>query len=74
MKLKAKLPAWSTIAPVVTWGVLATPYAGLSTATWPYQLLVLFGLVIGILAAVFHAEVVAHRVGKPYSTWFWHWL
>jgi Ca2+:H+ antiporter len=68
MKLKAQLPAWSTISPLVTWGILATPHTGLSAASWTYQLLVVFGLVIGILAAVFHAEVVAHRVGEPYGT------
>ncbi len=68
MKLRAHLPAWSTIAPLVTWGILAMPHAGLSTASLLYELLVIFGLVIGILAAVFHAEVVAHRVGEPYGT------
>ena len=68
MKLSARLPAWSTIAPFVTWGILATPNAFFSTASWIYQLLVVLGLVIGILAAVFHAEVVAHRVGEPYGT------
>ena len=68
MKLSARLPVWSTIAPLVTWGILATPNAFFSTASWIYQLLVVLGLVIGILAAVFHAEVVAHRVGEPYGT------
>jgi len=68
MRLSAQLPAWSTVAPLVTWGILATPFTGLSTTSWAYQLLVLVGLVIGILAAVFHAEVVAHRVGEPYGT------
>ena len=32
------------------------------------QLTVIAGLIAGILTAVFHAEVVAHRVGEPYGT------
>lgn len=33
-----------------------------------YTLLLVAGLFAGVLAAVFHAEVVAHRVGEPYGT------
>jgi Ca2+:H+ antiporter len=33
-----------------------------------FDMLLAVGLIAGILAAVFHAEVVAHRVGEPYGT------
>lgn len=69
MKLASRLPAWSIASPLFSWALLA--YALL----WPgdahgglFDVLLAAGLVAGILAAVFHAEVVAHRVGEPFGT------
>jgi len=63
------LPLWSVAAPVVGWLLLAGSYfgngLGLGSA---YALLLVPGLLVGVLAAVHHAEVVAHRVGEPYGT------
>lgn len=69
MNLATRLPAWSLLAPVASWVVLILVLAaGGTTLGWLAQGLVVAGLVAGILAAVFHAEVVAHRVGEPYGT------
>src|SRR5688500_12575018 len=60
-------PPWTAVTPVL--GVLAL------AATWtlkdpPVILLVLVGLLLAgsVLAAVHHAEVVAHRVGEPFGS------
>jgi Ca2+:H+ antiporter len=59
-------PPWTTIAPLLAAAVLA--------ATWsthppgPVLALVAGVLVAAVLAAVHHAEVVAHRVGEPFGS------
>ena len=59
------LPFWSIAAPVAGWLLLAGTWADWGGA---YLLLVVLGLVTCVMAAVHHAEVVAHRVGEPYGT------
>jgi Ca2+:H+ antiporter len=59
------LPAWTIIAPVSAWLIFGGSLFGLGGM---YQLLLAAGLLGGVLAAVHHAEVVAHRVGEPYGT------
>ena len=54
MKTAPSLPYWSIAAPVAGWG------------GW-FLLLVAATLMGGVLAAVHHAEVIAHRVGEPYG-------
>lgn len=69
MKLASRLPAWSIVAPVAAWIVLTLALTGHGPSPgWLFNGLVVASLVAGILAAVFHAEVVAHRVGEPYGT------
>lgn len=62
----AKLPLWSIALPLVTLGLLAI--AG--SAGWSGSGLVAvgLGLIAAVIVAVFHAEVVAHRVGEPFGT------
>ncbi len=61
-----RVPTWTTWAPVLATLVLA--------ATWgrdlPVPLVVVVGgvLAAAVLAAVHHAEVVAHRVGEPFGS------
>ncbi|HEV7977416.1 ionic transporter y4hA [Amycolatopsis sp.] len=62
----AVLPRWSLIAPpaaivvlVISWG------RDLGPVLLP---LVCLALAAGVIAAVHHAEVVAHRVGEPFGT------
>lgn len=59
------LPLWSIAAPIVGWLLLAGTGLGFGGA---YMFLLALGLLAGVLAAVHHAEVVAHRVGEPYGT------
>lgn len=69
MNLATRLPTWSILAPIASWAVLALTFAlDRANASGWTELLVVMGLVAGILCAVFHAEVVAHRVGEPYGT------
>jgi Ca2+:H+ antiporter len=56
-------PFWTWVAPVVAWAALSV--AGLGG---PFNLIVAAALVGAVLAAVHHAEVVAHKVGEPYGT------
>ena len=65
MKLSLPLPAWTILIPVIAWILYfldASPTATLQTV------LLAIALIGSVLAAVHHAEVVAHRVGEPYGT------
>lgn len=63
---RMRLPSWTTIVPVLAVAALAL--------TWGRDLgvvavVVIAGLLAGVvLAAVYHAEVVAHRVGEPFGS------
>lgn len=60
------LPAWSWAAPLAGWAALGlTMVAG---GGWVVGAAAAAGLVGSVLAAVHHAEVVAHRVGEPYGS------
>lgn len=65
MKILKSLPVWPLAAPVAGWLFLFGSTLGFGGA---YQLLLVAGLVGSVLAAVYHAEVVAHRIGEPYGT------
>jgi len=65
MKNAPTLPLWTLAAPAVAWLVFAGTQLGWGGAFLP---LVAAGLIGGVLAAVHHAEVVAHRVGEPFGT------
>ncbi len=62
---KISLPIWTIVAPVLAW----LAYISISTdkSIW-LTLLLAFVLIASVLAAVHHAEVVAHRVGEPFGT------
>src|SRR5258706_1018371 len=64
MSSTPSLPLWSIVAPVIGWLLLAGTGLGLGNA---YLFLLVPGLLAGVLAAVHHAEVVAHCVGEPYG-------
>ena len=62
---RINIPFWTWLAPVVGWAVLA------AALTVKHPLLAVaegVGLIACVLAAVHHAEVVAHRVGEPFGT------
>ena len=62
----ARPPWWAWTWPVLAWGVLLLAFwfagSGLLAAV---AAVVLFGTVF---AAVYHAEVIAHRIGEPFGT------
>ena len=67
MKAKPRLalPFWTLASPILAWLLLGGAFLGLGGS---FRLLMAAGLVGGVLAAVHHAEVVAHRVGEPFGT------
>ena len=65
MKSASLIPLWTIVAPVVAWLLFGGALLGFGGA---YLVLVAVGLIGGVLSAVHHAEVVAHRVGEPFGT------
>jgi Ca2+:H+ antiporter len=59
-------PRWSVAIPVVAIATLAIAWY-LTPATW-LVLSVAVALIATVIAAVHHAEVVAHRVGEPFGS------
>jgi Ca2+:H+ antiporter len=65
MMQKLPLPLWTIASPVVAW----LAYFGLSLNLGAmYMLFLAVMLIAAVLAAVHHAEVVAHKVGEPFGT------
>ena len=56
---------WTLIVPIFAWMLFIGTKMGWGGA---YLVLVTAGLIGSVLAAVHHAEVVAHRVGEPFGT------
>jgi len=63
--LRDHLPFWTWLSPLAGWLLLA---ASLVADGALLDLALGAGLVASVLAAVHHAEVVAHRVGEPFGT------
>ena len=59
-------PPWTLLAPV--FGVLSLSLAMLAPGLPGGVLLLVVGLLGSVVAAVHHAEVIAHRVGEPFGT------
>ncbi len=67
MRLPAFLPLWTILAPCVGWLLLAL--GGWDAVKGVvYTALLVPALLACVLAAVHHAEVVAHQVGEPFGT------
>jgi Ca2+:H+ antiporter len=64
IRMKLQQPVWTLAAPLLAWALFAGK--GLTSATF-YLFLLAAGLIVSVLAAVHHAEVVAHRVGEPFG-------
>jgi Ca2+:H+ antiporter len=65
MKFKLPLPIWTVLAPVAAW--LLYFLAGAASGG-VIVVLLSFALIGAVMAAVHHAEVIAHRIGEPYGT------
>lgn len=63
--LRDHIPPTTWVAPLIGWLLLAASF--LFTHSF-FLVLLSIGLVACVLAAVHHAEVVAHRVGEPFGT------
>jgi Ca2+:H+ antiporter len=68
MNIQRALPVWSIAAPVLAWLLLAGASLGAGQLGGFYMVLLAIGLFAAVLAAVFHAEVIAHKIGEPYGT------
>jgi Ca2+:H+ antiporter len=66
IRTKSALPVWTLAAPVVAWVLFAGTGLGLGLGGF-YTLLLVAGLVFSVIAAVHHAEMMAHRVGEPFG-------
>jgi Ca2+:H+ antiporter len=64
--MRSLLLSWTTVVPVVAMVVLALAWGRELPALVVGAVMVLLGG--SVLAAVHHAEVVAHRVGEPYGS------
>lgn len=60
-----KIFQWSYVAPLIAWAFYLLAPIG---DGFLYNMLAIAVLMVGVLAAVHHAEVVAHKVGEPYGT------
>lgn len=60
------MPLWSWVMPLLAWAALV--YAGMTTAGGILHLLMGIALLGTVVAAVHHAEVIAHRVGEPFGS------
>jgi Ca2+:H+ antiporter len=65
-RLLAGLPAWSFAVPLAACIMLGVIWG--RPAGWPLLCLAGAALVAAVLVAVYHAEVIAHRVGEPFGT------
>lgn len=66
MRLTPTIPSWTIAAPLAAGLLLAVHNTGIQGALW--TMLLTFTLMSTVMAAVHHAEVVAHRVGEPFGT------
>ena len=60
------LPLWSWLVPLAGWALMGGMWFG--GAGTLFTLLLTVGMLACVLAAVHHAEVIAHRLGEPYGT------
>src|SRR3954471_2598565 len=64
--MQTRIPWWAWFWPSVAWCVLALSFTVGLISVLPAVAAVV--LVATVFSAVYHAEVVAHRVGEPFGT------
>ncbi len=68
-QLSKKIFTWSIIAPLLAGLLLYATKLGIKPVLGVFYLPIMFASLVGaVLAAVHHAEVVAHRLGEPFGT------
>jgi Ca2+/H+ antiporter len=63
----ARAPWWTWAAPLLAAAATVGTLSGIPVVGWTAALVGAI-LIAAVFAAVFHAEVVAHRVGEPFGT------
>jgi Ca2+:H+ antiporter len=58
---------WTTIIPVLAWLFFFLFASGIDDSSL-YQIIGSVLLILSVMSAVHHSEVIAHRVGEPYGT------
>ncbi len=56
---------WTTIIPALAWILF---FSGLIHNSSIFQILASVLLILSVMSAVHHSEIIAHRVGEPYGT------
>jgi Ca2+:H+ antiporter len=56
---------WTTIIPLLAWTLLFT---GLIADNSFFQIIASILLILSVMSAVHHSEIIAERVGEPYGT------
>lgn len=56
---------WTTIIPALAWVLL---FSGLIQDSGIFQIIASALLILSVMSAVHHSEIIAHRVGEPYGT------
>jgi Ca2+:H+ antiporter len=59
------LQQWTSIIPVLAWILF---FSGLIPDSNIFQVIASVLLILSVMSAVHHSEVIAHRVGEPYGT------
>src|SRR4051794_7713483 len=62
----ARLPWWTWVCPGLAWAILLS--AAVFGGAGPIVAMSVVALFGAVFAAVYHAEVIAHRVGEPFGT------
>jgi len=56
---------WTTIIPLLAWGLFFSGFVNDATI---FQIIACAVLILSVMSAVHHSEIIAHRVGEPYGT------
>lgn len=65
MKKKIYLLGWTIVFPILAWIAYLLHYLLMGHL---YSLILTFFLIGSVLAAVYHSEIIAYRIGEPYGT------
>src|SRR3954454_4835626 len=65
MRYKLSLPIWTIAAPVIAWIFYVIKPVSISPT---FAFLIALSLMGAVMAAVHHAEVIAHYFGEPFGT------
>ncbi|MEN2489457.1 ionic transporter y4hA [Flavobacterium sp. B11] len=60
-----QLLQWTIIIPILSWALL---FSGLIVNSTIFQIVASILLILSVMSAVHHSEIIAERVGEPYGT------